>query len=139
MRTWAWQRFVDWWSLAHAWGWAVGSYAAARLTRRLRLALAIDRYGVVEAWRWDVRVIDRPTLILVLAVLVGVGWEVAEATWIEPWLHFREPLGNRLADIVFDALGAWVGVKTADRTVPEYRDELLAQQPGRQGTIENLR
>ncbi len=138
MRSWAWQNLVDFWSLAHAWGWCFGTYAVARVTRRLRFALAIDRYGV-EARRWDIRVIDRPTLILVAAVLVGIGWEVVEATWIEPWLHFREPWGNRLTDIVLDALGALAGVRSADRPVPECREELMARRPGHRVVVENLK
>jgi hypothetical protein len=129
--TWAWQQLVDWWSLAHAWGWAFGTYSVARVTRRLRFALAIDRLGFpnrgIAGTRWRIRVVDRPTLILVCAVLAGIGWEVVEATWIEPWLHFREPWGNRLADVAFDALGAWVGLKTADRSVEEYRAELASK------------
>jgi hypothetical protein len=133
-----WQKLIDFWSLAHAWGWAAGTWPACRATRRLRLALAIDHYGA-EGDRWEVRAIDRPSLILLAAVLAGVGWEVVEATWIEPWLHFREPLGNRLIDIALDALGALVGVKTADRSVPEYREELLARQPGHRVVIENLK
>jgi hypothetical protein len=129
MRSWAWQNLVDWWSLAHAWGWLLTTYALARATRRLRFAVAIDRLGTPSGTRWQIRVIDRPTLILVCAVLAGIGWEVVEATWIEPWLHFREPWGNRLADIVLDALGAWVGIETADRTVVEYRTELGRRSP----------
>lgn len=89
---WAWQNYLDFWSLAHAWGWAAGSWAVAWWVRPLRREVS---------------------QIFVAAVMAGVLWEVVEASWIEPWLAFAEPWGNRVADVVLDALGAWVGLRTA--------------------------
>ncbi len=82
---WLWQNVVDYWSLAHCWGWALGAWIATR-------------------WL-------KPPVVLVVAILLGISWEVVEASWVEAWLRFREPLGNRLADIVVDSLGAWFGVR----------------------------
>ncbi len=107
---WLWQNVVDFWSLAHCGGWGLGAALVAVLTSRLRLLYAVDTSRTDEL-RWRVRILDRPVVLFWIAVAVGIGWEAVEAAWIEPWLHFREPAWNRVADVFFDALGARIGIR----------------------------
>lgn len=51
--------------------------------------------------------------IILLAIVLGVGWEVIELLWVEKWLGFHEPWLNRGSDIIFDVLGAYLAVKVS--------------------------
>lgn len=81
--------FFDFWSWAHAvlWFW---------------LAVVATIAGM------------RPRTAVLVVVAVGLCWELAELSIIEPWLHFHEPWYNRwVSDILIDAggaiAGAWAG------------------------------
>jgi hypothetical protein len=109
LRSWLWQNVMDWWSLAHCWGWGLAAWVAAKRWHHVSVTVDSEYLGGGKYLAFY----PVGKLVLIAAVAAGIGWEATEAAWIEPWLHFHEPPLNRLTDILFDAAGAWMGVRMA--------------------------
>ena len=89
---------IDAWTLTHALGWAwIG--AAAFLYWRASLGQ-----------------------VLLLGLVTGLAWELAEAGLVEDLLTFREPIVNRTIDVLVDVLGAVAGWYTQRRLMLRITD-----------------
>jgi hypothetical protein len=98
---------LDIWTAVHFAGWALATLWARR---------ALTRAGApgdprTRAWTWR--------RCVLVAFLVGLGWEMLEPWTVEVWFGFREPLLNRfLSDPIADLLGAMVGAWLGRPTLP---------------------